>query len=61
MQEILEAYKKQSGDDLSDLSEKQIKDILELAYEYGHSAGIDECVSFMYDFVGFARDILSTK
>ena len=58
MNDIVEAYKKDSGDDLSDLNEKQIKAVVALAYEHGHYAGIDECVSFMYDFVGLARDIL---
>ena len=41
MNDIVEAYKKQSGDDLSDLNEKQIKAVVELAYEYGHHGGID--------------------
>lgn len=61
MNDIVEAYKKDSGDDLSDLNEKQIKAVVELAYEEGHYAGIDECVAYMYEFVGLARAVLDIE
>ena len=58
MNDIIEEYKKQSGDDLHDLNEKQLEALARLAFENGHDYGISECVSFMWDYVSLARDIL---
>lgn len=61
MKEIIEEYKKQSGDDLHDLNEKQLEKLARLAFENGHVYGISECVSIMSDYVSLARDILASK
>ncbi|MDD2469688.1 MAG: hypothetical protein PHI22_01985 [Bacilli bacterium] len=59
LKDIIEGYKKQAGDDLKDLNEKQLNIIAALAYEEGHSAGVDECISYMYDYVSLVRDVLA--
>lgn len=57
-EKILEKYKKLTGDNLEDLTESQINEVVSLAYEDGHSSGIEECADYMITYVSFARSIL---